>query len=85
MEWVLSIRAEWLTPIMKTFTFLGDEEFFLLFLPLSYWLWRKHVMGRTGMVLLFTFVINAVIKGIFEIPRPEVIDHLVHEIGRAHV
>ena len=32
MEWVLSIRAEWLTPIMKFFTFLGDEEFFLLFL-----------------------------------------------------
>ena len=31
MEWVLSVRAEWLTPVMKIFTFLGDEEFFLLF------------------------------------------------------
>ena len=77
MEWVLSVRAEWLTPIMKTFTFLGDEEFFLLFLPLAYWLWRKQVMGRVGMVLLFTFVLNAVIKGIFQVPRPEVIEHLV--------
>ena len=63
---------------MKIFTFLGDEEFFLLFLPLAYWLWRKQVMGRVGMVLLFTFVLNAVIKGIFQIPRPEVIEHLVH-------
>ncbi len=78
MEWVLSIRAEWLTPIMKIFTFLGDEEFLLLFLPLAYWLWRKDVMGRTGTVLLFTFVLNAVIKGVFEIPRPESIEHLVH-------
>lgn len=78
MEWVLSIRSEWLTPVMKVFTFLGDEEFFLLFLPLAYWLWRKNVMGRTGMVLLFTFVLNAVIKGIFQVPRPDTIEHLVH-------
>lgn len=78
MEGVLSVRAEWLTPIMKIFTFLGDEEFFLLFLPLAYWFWRKQVMGRVGMVLLFTFVLNAVIKGIFQVPRPEVIEHLVH-------
>jgi membrane-associated phospholipid phosphatase len=78
MEWVLSIRAEWLTPIMKFFTFLGDEEFFLLFLPLAYWFWRKDLMGRAGMVLLFTFVLNAVIKGVFEVPRPDTIQHLVH-------
>ncbi|MBT3252676.1 MAG: phosphatase PAP2 family protein [Candidatus Marinimicrobia bacterium] len=78
MEWVLSVRAEWLTPVMKIFTFLGDEEFFLLFLPLAYWLWRKQVMGRVGMVLLFTFVLNAIIKGIFQVPRPDVIEHLVH-------
>jgi len=77
MEWVLSIRTEWLTPIMKIFTFLGDEEFFLLFLPLAYWLWRKNIMGRAGMVLLFTFVLNAIIKGTFQIPRPETIEHLV--------
>lgn len=77
MEWILTIRAEWLTPIMKIFTFLGDEEFFLLFLPLSYWLWRKDIMGRTGVVLLLTFVINAIIKGIFQVPRPEEIEHLV--------
>ena len=78
MEWVLSVRAEWLTPIMKVFTFLGDEEFFLLFLPLAYWLWRKQIMGRVGMVLLFTFVLNAIIKGIFQVPRPDLIEHLVH-------
>ncbi len=78
MEWVLSIRAEWLTPIMKGFTFLGEEEFFLLFLPLAYWLWRKNIMGRAGMVLLFTFVLNAVIKCVYQVPRPDVIEHLVH-------
>lgn len=78
MDWVLSIRAEWLTPIMKIFTFLGDEEFFLLFLPLAYWLWRKDVMGRAGIILLFTFVFNAMIKGFFQVPRPDMIEHLVH-------
>ena len=78
MEWVLSIRAEWLTPLMKAFTFLGDEEFFLLFLPLAYWLWRKDVTGRTGIILLLTFVINALLKGLFQVPRPDTIEHLVH-------
>jgi membrane-associated phospholipid phosphatase len=81
MEWVLDIRADWLTVIMKFFTFLGDEEFFLLFLPIAYWLWRKDIMGRTGMILLFTFVLNALIKGIFQIPRPEVLAHLVEADG----
>ncbi|MCF7808123.1 MAG: phosphatase PAP2 family protein [Candidatus Marinimicrobia bacterium] len=78
MEWVLSMRADWLTPIMKFFTFLGDEEFFLLFLPLAYWLWRKEIMGRAGMILLFTFLLNAMIKGFFQVPRPDSIEHLVH-------
>jgi len=77
MEWVLSIRYDWLTPVMKGFTFLGDEEFFLLFLPLAYWFWRKDIMGRAGMVLLATFVINALVKSIFQIPRPDLISHLV--------
>lgn len=78
MEWILSIRTEWLTTLMKVLTFLGDEEFFLLFLPLAYWLWKKHAMGRVGVVLLFTFVLNAILKGIFQMPRPTEIEHLVH-------
>ena len=78
MEWILSIRTEWLTTLMKVLTFLGDEEFFLLFLPLAYWLWKKDAMGRVGVVLLFTFVLNAILKGIFQMPRPTEIEHLVH-------
>lgn len=81
MDWVLSMRSDWLTVIMKAFTFLGDEEFFLLFLPVAYWLWRKEIMGRTGVILLFTFVVNALVKGIFQIPRPEILEHLVEADG----
>lgn len=81
MEWILSIRSDWLTMIMKGFTFLGDEEFFLLILPIAYWTWRKQLMGRTGMVLLFTFLLNALVKGLFQIPRPDLIQHLVQADG----
>ena len=77
MEWVAGFRTDWLTVIMKGFSLLGEEEFFLLFLPIAYWLWRKDILGRTGIVLLFTFLLNALIKGIFQIPRPEVVEHLV--------
>ncbi len=81
MDWVLGIRSEFLTIIMKTFTFLGDEEFFLIFLPLAYWLWRQKGMGRLGMVLLATFVINDFLKSVFQDPRPDTSLHLVEASG----
>lgn len=77
MNGLISMRSDWLTPIMKGFTFFGDEEFFLIFLPLAFWLWKKDVLGRTGMVLLFTFVLNSIVKGFFQIPRPDATLHLV--------
>jgi len=81
MEWIESIRSEPLTVLMKAFTLLGDEEFFLLALPLAFWLWSPRKMGRLGIVLLATVVLNDFLKGIFQVPRPEEISHLVHADG----
>lgn len=80
MDWVLAIRSDWLTPIFQGFSLLGEEYFFLLALPLGYWLWRRDAMGRVGAVLLFTVVLNAFIKELFHIPRPS-IEHLMQAEG----
>ncbi len=80
MDWVLAIRTPWLTPLFKGFTFLGEEYFFLLILPLGYWLWRRDIMGRVGAILLFTVILNTFIKELFTIPRPTV-EHLVQADG----
>jgi len=77
MDWILEFRTPCLTPIFKGFSFLGDEYFFLLVLPLGYWLWNRGIMGRTGAILLFSAVLNGFLKEIFAIPRPSV-EHLVY-------
>lgn len=80
MEWIAELRADWLTPIMKGFTFLGDEEFFLAALPLGYWLWRRTAFARVAVVLFATVVLNAALKEIWQSPRPPE-PHLVHADG----
>jgi membrane-associated phospholipid phosphatase len=82
MEWVVNIRSEFLTTLFKLFTALGNEPFILVFLPIIYW-WssEKEKMSRLGIVVLFTIVLNGLLKGIFQIPRPDVIPWLVHADG----
>lgn len=70
MEWILEWRADWLTPIMKAATALGDEPFFLVSLPVGFWLWRRGAFARIGWLFFFTVVANAALKEIFQAPRP---------------
>ena len=52
MEWVVAIRAEWLTPIFKGFSFLGYGTFLLLFLPFGIWIFNKNIFARAGLLVL---------------------------------
>ena len=54
----------------KAFTFLGDETFYLVFMPLVYWCLDRRLGSRLFFLLLFSAYINAVAKVVFDQPRP---------------
>ena len=62
--------ADWLMPIMKGITFLGNIEFYLLFMPLLYWCLDITLGIRIGIILLVSGGINAILKQGFHTPRP---------------
>jgi membrane-associated phospholipid phosphatase len=62
--------GSWLTVPMKFFTFLGSEEFFLLFLPVIYWCVDAGLGLRLGAMLLFNSGVNDFFKLAMHGPRP---------------
>ena len=56
--------------LMKGFTFLGNEEFYLLFLPVLYWCVDTALGLRVGIAVLLGGAINTFFKWIFHLPRP---------------
>jgi membrane-associated phospholipid phosphatase len=66
----LQDRVAWLTPVMEAVTFLGDEEFYLLMLPLVYWAMSRRLGIRLGAMLLLTASVNGLLKLVFATPRP---------------
>lgn len=56
--------------IMRFFSFLGTEEFFLLVLPLIYWSVDFALGLRVGVILLTSGALNTLFKMLFHAPRP---------------
>lgn len=74
----------WGSPLLDSFfravTMLGDEQFYLLLVPFLYWVIDKRLALRAGLLYLLSAYVNAVLKGIFAVPRPSadlvrVLDH----------
>jgi len=59
---------------MRLFTFLGQEEFFLVLMPLILWCLDKSVGANMGVVLILSAYFNGLFKGIFHLPRPYWLD-----------
>ncbi|MGZ5384640.1 MAG: phosphatase PAP2 family protein [Acidimicrobiia bacterium] len=64
------------------FTFLGDEEFYLLLFPLIYWSVNRAVGVRLMVVFLLSGLVNQVAKHLAAQPRPFQYDSRVKEIVR---
>jgi membrane-associated phospholipid phosphatase len=64
----------WLSEPMKTFTFLGQEEFFLVIMPALYWCLSAVVGLRVAAMLLFSNVVNSFFKLLLHSPRPYWVD-----------
>lgn len=56
----------------RAFTFVGDELFFLLFLPLVYWCLDRRLGARVTLLFLISAYVNAAAKELFDQPRPAI-------------
>ena len=72
-----------LDAIFKAVTFLGEEEFFMLLLPLVIWCVDFAGGVRLGFAFLLSPYVNAVLKDWFADPRPFELDPAVkrHDTG----
>lgn len=70
LDWVLPLRNDSLTPVMKAITALGYTWFFFLALPLLYWIWEKNAATRIMAAVVFSGLITFFLKDLFEDPRP---------------
>lgn len=67
----------WLLPVMRLFTFLGNEEFYMLVMPILYWCVDAVLGLRIGVMLVLSGTLNGIIKLVFKSPRPYWIDKTV--------
>ncbi len=69
IEFLQQFDFDWLIFTMKAITFLGNEQFYLLVLPVLLWCWRKDILPLV-IILLLNFWINYELKDFIQLPRP---------------
>lgn len=67
--WFQSL-GNWLEAPMDFFTFLGNEEFYLLIMPALYWCLDSALGFRLGILLLLSGGLNSAFKVMAHAPRP---------------
>ncbi len=72
LDWIIAIQSlgSWLELPMEFLTFLGNENFFFLVLPLIYWSVDTGLGLRVAFILSTSNYINALAKLLFLAPRP---------------
>jgi len=83
--WVQAMSNPFFNAVFKALTFLGNEEFYLLALPILYWCVNREIGVALGYLSLLSAWVNDVVKYLFKIPRPGAFDVrirvLTEEIG----
>ena len=72
IDWIVAIQSlgGWLELPMEFFTFLGQENFFFLVLPLVYWSVDATLGLQVALILSASNYLNAIVKVLFASPRP---------------
>ncbi len=68
----------------KAITFLGEVDFFLLFLPLLYWCLNRRLGARMSILIPLSSYVGAVVKVALNQPRPFELDPRVRAIVETH-
>ncbi len=66
-----ALRSPFLDGFVQAISFLGDEPFYLLLLPVLYWAVDRGVALRAVVLLLASAWVNGAAKGLFDLPRPD--------------
>lgn len=66
----LQSLGSWLIDPMKWITYLGHENFFVLFAPVLYWCIDTVLGLRFGILLMLSTGLNAILQFAFHSPRP---------------
>lgn len=79
LPWIIALQdlGTWLTGIMKAFTFLGNEEFYLVVAPILFWCVNTTIGIRMGLVLMLSSSLNSILKLSLAYPRPYWVDERV--------
>src|SRR3972149_10702793 len=80
--WLQQFRGPALDTLFNFFTLLGDEEFYLLLLPLLFWSVDFAWGTRVGFIFLLSAFVNSILKDGFAHPRPYELNPAV-QIGDA--
>ncbi len=77
------VHGPTLDAIFKAITFLGEEEFFIMLLPLVFWCVDVAVGARLAFAFLLSVYANTGLKDLFAHPRPFELDPMVqlHDAG----
>jgi len=78
--WLQGLGA-WLIVPMKAFSFLGEELFALVIMPLILWCLDPGLGIRLGLILITSNTINGILKIGFGLPRPYWITDRVHALA----
>ncbi|MEE8340901.1 MAG: phosphatase PAP2 family protein [Candidatus Neomarinimicrobiota bacterium] len=70
IEFLQSFQSDGLTSFFKFFTFFGDKEFYIMVLPLFFWLWDKEKAVKLLFILLPSLLLNFWLKELFHSARP---------------
>ncbi len=70
IQFLQSFQTDWLTSFFKFLTFFGDKEFYIMVLPLFFWLWDKDKAVKLLFILLPSLLLNFWLKEIFQTARP---------------
>ncbi len=61
----------WFDWFMIAITRLGNEMFYILFLPVAFWIYDKSITLKVGIVFLLSATINDMFKEMYQNPRPD--------------
>lgn len=71
LSWVVPLRSDTATVIFNGFTWLGYAPFFLMFLPVGYWLWDRALFTRLAVLIAVTALVNGWLKDFWLDARPD--------------
>ena len=84
ISWVVPLRTDALTALFKGLTALGYIGFIMMFLPLGYWLIDKRIFTRIAMLVMFTALVNTLLKDLMMDPRPDAVFGLDGRVGTSY-